>query len=118
MRQTLAGSRCRRSGPLTLAVFVTTITSMNHEFDPDKDAINQQRHGMSLAEAEGFEWDTAVVREDRRYHYDEQRFEVTGFIGNRLCVMVLCWRDETTRVISLRDADNREKRNYVRIFNA
>ncbi|MDR2187254.1 MAG: BrnT family toxin [Azonexus sp.] len=90
---------------------------MDYEFDPDKDRLNRIQHGIGLSEAGGFEWDTAVVREDRRYDYDEQRFEATGFIGNDLYVMPFCWRGEVVRVISLRRADNREKRNYVRAFS-
>ncbi|MDR2213864.1 MAG: BrnT family toxin [Pseudomonadales bacterium] len=86
---------------------------MDYEFDPAKDRINQKRHGISLSEAGGFEWDTAVIREDRRYHYSEQRFEATGYIGLRLRVMVYCERGGVTRVISLRFANKREEKRYA-----
>lgn len=49
--------------------------SMNYEFDPAKDESNLDKHGLSLADANGFEWDTAVVREDTRKQYAEPRFE-------------------------------------------
>ena len=34
---------------------------MNITFDPDKDEANRARHGVSLADAAGFEWETALV---------------------------------------------------------
>ena len=44
---------------------------MNYEFDSAKDEINLDKHGLSLADADGFEWETAVVREDTRKQYAE-----------------------------------------------
>lgn len=46
---------------------------MNYEFDPAKDASNLDKHGLPLADAEGFEWESAVVHEDTRKQYAEQR---------------------------------------------
>lgn len=65
---------------------------MNSEFDPSKDESNLDKHGLSLAEVSGFEWETAMVREDTHRQYPEQRFEATGYIGNRLHVMLFCLR--------------------------
>ena len=87
---------------------------MNYEFDPPKDQSNLSKHGLSLADAEGFEWDTAVVREDTRKPYAEPRFEATGYIGNRLHVMVYCLRTDAVRVISLRKANKREEKSYAK----
>ena len=87
---------------------------MNYEFDPPKDQSNLNKHGLSLADAEGFEWDTAVVREDTRKPYAEPRFEATGYIGNRLHVMVYCLRTDAVRVISLRKANKREEKSYAK----
>ena len=77
---------------------------MNYEFGSAKDKRNLDKHGLSLTDAEDFEWETAVVREDTRKQYPEQRFEATGYIGERLYVMIYCIRDDATRVISLRKA--------------
>ena len=82
-------------------------------FDPAKDAINQKRHGVSLALAESFEWETSVLREDDRTAYGEQRFEATGFIGDQIYVLVFCLRGEEIRPISLRKALPREARRYA-----
>jgi uncharacterized DUF497 family protein len=66
-----------------------------------------------MADAEGFEWETAVVREDTRRQYAEQRFEATGYIGQRLHVMIYCLRSDTVLVISLRKANYREEKRYA-----
>ncbi len=87
---------------------------MNHEFDPAKDESNLDKHGVSLADVEGFEWETAVVREDARKQYAEPRFKAMGYIGDRLHVMVFCLRAETVRVISLRKANSREVKDYAK----
>jgi len=86
---------------------------MQIEFDPGKDAANIAKHGVSLAEAERFEWDTAESVEDIRYDYDEQRFKATGFIGRDVYVVIYCDREGVTRVISLRKAERFEVRRYV-----
>ena len=54
---------------------------MDYEFDPAKDESNFDKHGLSLADADGFEWGTAAIREDTRKQYVEPRFEATGLIG-------------------------------------
>lgn len=87
---------------------------MNYEFDQAKDENNLDKHGLSLAEAEFFEWETAVVREDTRKQYAEQRFEATGYIGDRLHVMIFCFRSVSVRVISLRKANKREENRYAK----
>ncbi|HWK47315.1 MAG TPA: BrnT family toxin [Stellaceae bacterium] len=87
---------------------------MNYEFDPAKDAINLDKHGVSLVDAEIFEWETAVVREDERKSYPEPRFQATGYIGDRLHVMVICFRGQAVRVISLRKANSREVKGYAK----
>jgi uncharacterized DUF497 family protein len=86
---------------------------MNYEFDSAKDENNLDKHGLSLADVEGFEWETAVVREDTRKQYAEQRFEAAGFIGERLHVMIYCLRSNAIRVISLRKANAREVKRYA-----
>ena len=88
---------------------------MDCEFDPTKNAANVAKHqGVSLADADGFEWDTAVIREDTRKPYPEQRFEATGYIGMRMFVMIFCRRGDFVRVISLRKANQREEKRYAK----
>jgi len=86
---------------------------MASEYDPAKNALNQRKHGVSLALAESFEWDTAQIEEDTRFDYPEQRFEATGYIGRYLYILIYCWRGESARFISLRRANKREERRYA-----
>lgn len=87
---------------------------MQYEFDENKDASNEAKHGVSFAEVEAFEWSDAVVREDVRRTYSEPRFQALGYLNERLYVMVFCLRAETVRVISLRKANAREVNDYAK----
>ncbi len=82
-------------------------------FDPQKSQVNLTKHGISLLEAEGLEWENAVVVEDARRCYGEQRMIGIGYIGNRLHVVVFVDRGSTRRVISLRKANQREVVRYA-----
>lgn len=86
---------------------------MRYEFDPEKLAANVAKHGVWFAQAEGFEWETALIRVDSRRRYGETRFEATGLVGARLYVMVFTLREATVRIISLRKANSREVKRYV-----
>ena len=86
---------------------------MDYEFDAIKDESNCGKHGLSLADAEFFEWETALVRQDNRQHYSEQRYQAIGYIDERLHVMVYCIRPNAIRVISLRKANARETKQYA-----
>ena len=68
-------------------IFVHTIIGMDITFDPAKDAINVAKHGISLHEAEKFEWDTAITWPDMRRDYGEVRMAGIGYVGSRLHYM-------------------------------
>lgn len=55
-----------------------------------------------------------MVREDTCKPYAETRFQATGYIGDRLHVMVFCLRADSVRVISLRKANKREEMSYAK----
>lgn len=90
---------------------------MNVTFDPAKGAVNLAKHGVSLADAAGFEWDAAVVWPDKRRDYDEARMVALGYIGLRIMVVVFVDRppEQPTerRIISLRKANSREVKRYA-----
>jgi len=86
---------------------------MQIEYDPAKDASNRKKHGISLYDATRFDWDTAHIKEDTRHDYGEQRFTATGYIGQRLYVLIFCMRGDTPRAISLRRAEKYEERRYA-----
>lgn len=85
---------------------------MKIEFDPDKDAANQQKHGLSLADAERMDFDTAIYAPDDRYDYGEDRTQALGLIDGRLHMLVFTMRGDLLRAISLRKGNPREVKRY------
>ncbi|MDQ0392894.1 BrnT family toxin [Labrys monachus] len=81
-------------------------------FDPQKDLLNQRNHGISLSAAEHFDWETALIEEDRDEAYGEYRGRAIGCIGDRLFVYVYTTRGDEERAISLRHATRQEIRHY------
>ena len=90
---------------------------MHVTFDPAKDAANKAKHGVSLADAEAFEWGSAEVWPDTRRNYGEARMVALGYIGLRIMSMVFVDRppEQPTerRIISLRKANQREVKRYA-----
>ena len=87
---------------------------MRIEFDPVKDATNLHKHGVPLQAAAGFDWDTALEREDDRFDYGEARVVAIGLIDDRLFVMIFTEGsgEDAIRIISLRPAEKHEARFY------
>ena len=86
---------------------------MQIEFDPAKDAINQAKHGVSLAIAVELDWDAALVWVDDRFKYDELRMIALAPRIATLVYVAFVDRGETRRIISLRRATRREVQHYV-----
>ena len=87
---------------------------MKVEFDPDKDAANRAKHGLSLADAVELDMASAVVIADDRADYGEARFRAFGRIDGQGRCMVFAVRGPTIRVISYRRAHEKEMRRYGR----
>lgn len=83
-------------------------------WDEQKRRENLVRHGMDLADAERFEFDTALVEEDRDVRH-EDRFRAIGWLDNRLCFLVYIPHEdgEDFHALSLRPAEPRERRRYA-----
>ena len=81
------------------------------EFDAEKDAANTSKHGVSLAEAEGFNWQKAVVQ-PARVVSGELRYRVLGLIEQIVFVAIVTPREDRMRIISLRRANRREREAY------
>ncbi len=65
-----------------------------------------------MARAGGvFAGDTLTVVDDRR-NYGEIRFITIGFLDGRMVVLVWTPRDEARRIISMRKANDRERKLY------
>ena len=85
---------------------------MQIEFDPDKDSANRAKHGIALEVAANLRLDEAVVIEDRRAAYGEERFIAYVPLRGRLHVLWYTWRGGVVRVIGLRKANDRERNRY------
>ena len=86
---------------------------MKITFDPVKDESNFAKHGVSLALAAEFEWDTAVTWPDTRKDYGEARVAGLGYVGLRIYAMVFVDRPHERRIISLRKANRSEVERYA-----
>ena len=86
---------------------------MKIEFDPDKDASNLGKHGVSLALAERLDWDAALVWIDQRFPYPELRMIALAPETDTLYYVAFIEHDEVRRIISLRRATRREVIHYV-----
>ena len=87
---------------------------MRFEFDPAKDATNRAKHGVSLAMAGELDWEAALVWVDDRFEYGELRVIALAPKTGILYCAVYVERGEVRRIISLRRANRREVKHYVR----
>ena len=87
---------------------------MDFEYDPEKNSLNIQQHGLSFADVHKLDWDGAVYREDARKDYGEVR--VQAFVLGRdkkLYMVAFTVRQEKIRVISYRRANKREEKMFL-----
>jgi uncharacterized DUF497 family protein len=86
---------------------------MSPEFDPEKNAANIAKHGVSLADGDGVLLDSLAVTIEDSAAVDELRWITVG--ANSLgLLMVVVWteRGEEIRLISVRPATPKERRAY------
>ena len=86
------------------------------EFDPTKDAVNQDKHGLSLAVASALDWDQALVWVDDRNDYGELRMIALAPDTGIVYYVAFVDRDDARRIISLRKANRREVKHYVQSY--
>jgi len=84
------------------------------DFDPEKDASNLAKHGVSLAFAVELEWDEALVWIDERFEYGEVRMIALAPETGILYYVAFVDRGSVRRIISLRRANRREVNYYVK----
>ena len=88
---------------------------MRVSYDPVKNARNIALRGLTFERAAEFGFDAAFTWKDERQDYREDRWVSIGFLGDRL--HVLCYLvipPDEIRVISLRKANDRERRIHAR----
>jgi uncharacterized DUF497 family protein len=83
------------------------------KFDPRKDAANVRKHGVSLLEGDGVLNDPLALTIEDDSAKGEQRFVTVGMnVFGALMVVVHTLRGDESRIISVRKADPRERRDY------
>lgn len=85
---------------------------MQITYDAAKCRSNIEGRGLPFDLVQELDWSSALIVEDIRHDYGERRFQVLGFIGERLHVLVFTPRGAAVHVISLRKANKREVRRY------
>ena len=83
----------------------------DYEWDERKRQENAEKHKVDFTAIYEFEWDTAVYNSNDTH--DEERWVVTGYIGDRLHRVIYTWRGLRKRIISLRKTNPREDRDYA-----
>ena len=84
---------------------------MDFEYDEQKSASNKIKHGIDFEEAKAI-WNDEHSREFITRSDDENRFLVIGRIEGVLWTAVATYRDERTRIISVRRSRLREIEEY------
>ncbi len=90
---------------------------MQYDFDPDKDATNLSKHGLSLAAAAELSWDAALVWVVGRADHGEVRMVALAPIGDILFFVAFVDYETARRITSLRRANRREVNHCVRAIN-
>ncbi|HEV7371438.1 BrnT family toxin [Arenibaculum sp.] len=86
---------------------------MDIEFDTAKDQANRSKHGVSLALGQMvLEHCVADIPDAREY--SESRRVAYGLVAGRLFACVYTMRGDAYRLISVRKANAREQRRWLR----
>lgn len=87
--------------------------AMNFEWDEAKSEACFAQRGFDFAyAAQAFFHPDRIAQADTRHSYGEDRYQLMGMIEKRLFVVVYARRDDTTRIISARKANQREVKHY------
>ena len=86
---------------------------MDFEFNPNKSAANQQKHGIDFVEAQAL-WNDVDRVEVPARTVDEPRIVVIGVIDGKHWSAVITPREAKTRIISVR----RSRREEIEIYES
>ena len=85
---------------------------MDLEWDERKREETLREHGLDFGSVAQADLDAALTVEDDRADYGKTRSVSLVPIRDRLCVVAWCVRGDRLRVISLRKANDRERKRY------
>jgi len=84
---------------------------MEFEFDPNKNVVNKEKHGIDFVEAQAL-WDDPDLIEIPVKAVDEPRFLVIGRIGEKYWSGIFSYRGDKVRIISVRRSRKEEIQLY------
>lgn len=88
---------------------------MHIEFDSAKDAINRDKHGVSLAfGVRVLDAADRVTIPTVRLGDEEERFKLVGCVDGKLWTAVVVYRKNAVRFISVRRSNNGEQKIHDR----
>ena len=90
---------------------------MQFSCDPNKSRANYFKHGIVLEFAQHLEWANKMVWLDVRHNYNEDRMHGLVPLEGRVYAVVYVMRAESTRMISLLKANNREIKQYEKKYS-
>ncbi len=91
---------------------------MRFEWDPDKDAGNQAKHGIGFRQAIEVFRGFVVVREDTRRDYGECRLIALGVYDGSVIRLVYTERADAIRIISAWKANTHDRKTYQEAIQA
>jgi uncharacterized DUF497 family protein len=86
--------------------------NIHFEWDNNKNEINYLKHGLNFEDAAFIFSGETITFEDGRIDYGEKRFITIGKLFGRVVIIVHTQRSEILRIISMRKANEREKKIY------
>jgi uncharacterized DUF497 family protein len=97
---------------LTPKLNVHTFIRVDIAFDPAKREKTLKERGLDFADATEVFQGPQFTGPDERRAYGESRYITLGFLRGRMVVVVWTPRGGVRHVISMRKANDREKRRY------
>lgn len=85
---------------------------MDFEWDEDKNRENIRKHGFDFGDVWEIFQGPLVPELDLKRDYGEDRWAVIGFLGNRVVVVTITFRNQRIRIISMRKALRHERKRF------
>lgn len=87
---------------------------MKFEWDENKNQTNKEKHGLDFKDAEFIFSGKIITFIDDSQNYGENRFITLGELKERVVIVIHTQRSLIVRIISMRKANEREKKIYFK----
>ena len=91
---------------------------MEYEWDEHKNLLNIAKHDLSFELAPEVFTDVHLTRLDTRFNYGEDRYLTMGLLKSRVVIIAHTPRHEANRIISMRQANERERKIFYHKLKA